>query len=146
MRIFEAVGVGVLVVVCVLGLLFARRALFVQLGGTIEMSIRLTARISGRGWAPGFGRFAGDELRWYRLFSFAVRPRRILSRKDLAVRSRRQPDGTELLALPADSVVLRCAARQDDVEVAMAEGALTGFLSWLEAAPPGAASSRFAAR
>jgi hypothetical protein len=33
--------------------------------------------------------------------------------------------------------VLRCRAGGSDVEIAMAPGVLTGFLSWLEAAPPG---------
>lgn len=143
MRFFEAVGIGVLVVLVVLCLLFVRRALFARGGGTIEVSVRLTSRVPGRGWAPGFGRFAGDELRWYRMFSFALRPREVFSRRDLAIRSRRTPGGPELLALPADSLVLCCASSRSTVEVAMTEGALTGFLSWLEAAPPGAASRRF---
>jgi hypothetical protein len=32
------------------------------------------------------------------------------------------------------------------VEIAMAESTLTGFLSWMEAAPPGGAAMRYAAR
>ncbi|GAA4211319.1 DUF2550 domain-containing protein [Actinocatenispora rupis] len=143
MRFFEAVGIGVLVVLAVLCLLFLRRAVLARGGGTVEVSVRLTSRVPGRGWAPGFGRFSGDELRWYRMFSFALRPREIFSRRDLAIRSRRAPDGPELLGLPADSLILCCSSSRSTVEVAMTEGALTGFLSWLEAAPPGAASRRF---
>jgi hypothetical protein len=33
--------------------------------------------------------------------------------------------------------VLRCRDGQRTVELAMTPGVLTGFLSWLEAAPPG---------
>ena len=33
--------------------------------------------------------------------------------------------------------MLRCRSRGADVEIAMAPGVLTGFLSWLESAPPG---------
>ncbi|MGA8116747.1 MAG: DUF2550 domain-containing protein [Actinocatenispora sp.] len=143
MQFFEVVGVGVFLLCIVLGLLFVRRTFFAHGGGTIEVSVRLTSRVQGRGWAPGFGRFSGDELRWYRMFSFAFRPREVFSRRDLVIRSRRAPDGPELLGLPADSQILCCVGRRSTVEIAMTEGALTGFLSWLEAAPPGAASRRF---
>jgi len=143
MRVFEAIGVGVLLVLLVLGLLFVRRAVLARRGGTIEVSVRVTARIPGRGWAPGFGRFAGDQLLWYRMFSLAMRPREVFSRRTLAIRSRRAPGGPELLVLPPDALVLCCASDDGDLEVAMTQGALTGFLSWLEAAPPGAASRRF---
>jgi hypothetical protein len=36
-------------------------------------------------------------------------------------------------------VVIGCQVgdSQDTIELAMGEGALTGFLAWLEAAPPG---------
>jgi hypothetical protein len=142
MGFLEAIGLGVLVVLIGLAGLFVRRGLFARGGGLIEVSVRLSSRVPGRGWAPGFGRFVGDELRWYRMFSFALRPRRIFSRRQLAVQARRRPEGAELLGLPAGSVVLRCATPRSPVEMAMTEGALTGFLSWLEAAPPGATSRR----
>ncbi len=145
MQFFEAVGVGVLIVLVVLCLLFLRRAFLAHGGGTVEVNVRLSSRIRGRGWAPGFGRFAGDELRWYRMFSFAFRPRKIFSRRELVIRSRRVPAGPELLGLPENSQILCCINSRGTVEVAMAEGALTGFLSWLEAAPPGVASRRFKA-
>ena len=67
-----------------------------------------------------------------------------LSRRELAVQGRRQPDDVELLTMPADWVVVRCADRRSSVEIAMARTTLTGFLSWIEAAPPGAASRSLA--
>ena len=143
MRIFEAIGFGVLLAALVVVLLFARRAALGGGGGTIEVSVRIADRVPGRGWAPGFGRFAGDEFRWYRMFSFAFRPRHVLSRLDLAIVSRRPAEGPELLALPPGSRVLCCASTTSQVEIAMTEGALTGFLSWLEAAPREVASLRF---
>ena len=136
MRIFEGIGIGVLALLVVLALLFARRGMISRGGGTIELSLRLSTMVAGRGWSSGLGRFAGDELRWFRMFSFAWRPRRILSRQTLAVESRRQPDGPERLVLPADWVVVRCTGHQAPIEIAMAQNALTGFLSWVEAAPP----------
>jgi hypothetical protein len=42
--------------------------------------------------------------------------------------------------MPADWVILRCTSNHAPVEIAMARSTVTGFLSWLEAAPPGAVS------
>lgn len=146
MRIIEWIGIGVLVLLCALGVLFFRREIITRGRGTIELSLRLSTLVPGRGWSPGIGRFDGDELRWYRVFSLALRPRRVLSRRGLAVQSRRAPDASERLVLPEHWVIVRCTTRRAVVEIAMAESTLTGFLSWIEAAPPGGASMRYAAR
>ena len=53
------------------------------------------------------------------------------------MQGRRQPDDVERFTMPADWVVVRCADRRSSVEIAMASSTLTGFLSWIEAAPPG---------
>jgi hypothetical protein len=135
MRVLEWIGIGVLVLLAALAVLFVRRAVLVRAGGTIRLNLRLTTIISGRGWSPGFGRFVDDELRWYRMFSFAPRPRRVLSRRNLVVESRRLPQGPERLALRGDWVILRCVSQHAPVEIAMAASTVTGFLSWLEAVP-----------
>jgi hypothetical protein len=145
MQIIEWIAIGVLIVFCLLGLLFLRREIIARGRGTIELSFRLTTIAPGRGWSPGVARFAGDELRWYRVFSFAFRPRRVLVRHGLAVQSRRTPEAAERLALPEDWVILLCTSHHAPVEIAMAESTIAGFLSWIEAAPPGSASMRFAA-
>ena len=145
MQIVQWVGIGVLVLFAALALLFLRRALIARAGGTITLSVRLSTMVHGRGWSPGFARFVGDELRWYRMFSFALRPRRVLSRRGLVVESRRLPVGPERLALRGDVVILRCLSQQAPLEIAMAKQTVTGFLSWLEAAPPGAVSTQLAA-
>src|SRR5215469_2578627 len=147
MEIFEWIGIGVLALLCGLALLFVRREIITRRGGTIELSVRLSTLVPGRGWSPGIGRFDGDQLRWYRVFSLAMRPRRILSRNGLSVQSRRAPDPSERLVLPEHWVILNIATRRAPVEIAMAEATLTGFLSWIEAAPPGGgAAMRYAAR
>lgn len=107
-------------------------------GGTVELSLRLKRPGHGRGWVNGVGRFVGDELRWYRVFSLSVRPRRVLSRRDLRVLRRREPTGGEHLALLSGAVVMECAVGDRPVELAMQPSAVTGFLAWLEAGPPGA--------
>ena len=141
-----AFGIGVLSLFLILALMVVRRAWIVWGGGAIVMSVRLSTRYRGRGWAPGLGRFVGHELRWYRIFSLSWRPRHILDRPEVQVRSRRRPEDAELLALPEDCVILRCLTQGGQLDIAMRESALTGFLSWLEAAPPGAASRRLMPR
>jgi Protein of unknown function (DUF2550) len=140
MQILEWIGFGVLILLAAVAVLVVRRALIAG-GGTIRLSLRVSTMLDGRGWSPGFGRFAGDELRCYRIFSFAIRPKRVLSRQGLVVERRRSPEGQERFSMPADWVILRCLSHQAPVEIAMAQSTVTGFLSWLEAAPPGAASS-----
>ncbi|WP_328370845.1 DUF2550 domain-containing protein [Micromonospora zamorensis] len=146
MEIVEGFGIGVVVILGALFVLFVRRALVTRSGGIIRLSVRVSTMLDGRGWSPGFGRFADDELRWYRMFSFAIRPKRVLSRKGLAVERRRLPEGQERLSMPADWVILRCTSHHAPVEIAMARSTVTGFLSWLEAAPPGAVSPRLASQ
>jgi hypothetical protein len=61
----------------------------------------------------------------------------VLERSAIEVLARRTPEGEEELALLSDSVVLACRHRGTRLELSMSEDALTGFLAWLEAAPPG---------
>lgn len=145
MSTIEWFGIGVLVLLVAILTLIVRRALMARVRGTIKLSFRVNTIVDGRGWSPGFGRFVGDELRWYRLFSFALRPKRVLSRRGLAVESRRSPRGQERLALPHDWVILLCTSHHAPVEIAMAESTVTGFSSWLEASLPGEDSRRLAA-
>jgi hypothetical protein len=140
MKVLIWIGIGVFAALVVIAGVFLRRELIVRAGGTIEASMRLSTMVDGRGWAPGFARFAGDELRWYRMFSLALRPRRVLARQGLAVAGRRSPEGPERLVLPDGWVVLCCVAQRSTIEIAMPATTVTGFLSWLEAAPPGAVS------
>src|SRR5262245_4321595 len=132
MAVFEVIGAALVGVLAGLLIVFARREIISRRGGTIDMNMRLSTFVAGRGWAPGLGRFTGDELRWYRLFSFGLRPRRVLSRQGLVVESRRLPAGEERVAMPTGWVVIRCSGRGISVEIALAESALMGFLSWLE--------------
>src|SRR4051812_32753071 len=141
MGILEVVGAAVLVVLVALLLIFARRELIARRGGTMEMNMRLSTFLPGRGWAPGLGLFTNDELRWYRLFSLGLRPRRILTRRGLQGTARRPPEGAEKLAMPAGWVVGRCAGPGGVIELALADPALMGLLSWLESAPRGALRS-----
>ena len=115
-----------------------RRRWLQSAGGTVELSLRLKRLGHGRGWSAGVGFFDGDDLRWYRVFSLSPRPRRVLSRRDLHVVRRRDPSGAEHLALLSGAVVMECETGLGPVDLAMSPSAVTGFLAWLEARPPGA--------
>lgn len=141
MLALDALGGVLALAVVLLGLVVAvavRRRLLQRQGGTIELSLRLRTLTRGRGWVLGEGRFQGDDLCWYRVFSLAPGPRRTLSRHDLAVVQRREPVGGETLALLRGAVVMECSSAAGPVQIAMDAAAVTGFLAWLEARPPGA--------
>lgn len=137
MQVIIGIGIALLFLVLALGGVFARRWFIVRKGGTIVLSIRLFTMVSGRGWSMGFGRFTGDQLRWYRVFSLSFRPRRVLSRRDLAIAQQRFPTERERMVLPDNWAIVECASRQGSFEIAMARPTLAGFLSWVEASPPG---------
>ena len=115
-----------------------RRRVLAREGGAIEVSLRLKNRRHGGGWVLGVGRYAGDDLQWFRVFSLSPRPRRTLSRRDLQVTRRREPKGPEALALLKGVEVIELRSEAGPVEIALDPSALTGFLAWLEARPPGA--------
>jgi Protein of unknown function (DUF2550) len=97
----------------------------------------------GRGWSYGIAQYGADRVDWYRIFSYAFRPAAVLTRRDLEVVGRREPEGTEELALFPGWAILDCRfGGAGYAELALSEDALTGFLSWLEAAPPGQDVSR----
>ncbi|MCX4513322.1 DUF2550 domain-containing protein [Streptomyces sp. NBC_01619] len=134
---------GLVVALVVIGLFVfgLRRRLIQRSGGTFDCSLRWNvpeeSDHSGKGWVYGVARYNGDRVEWFRVFSYAPRPRRALERSSIEVLSRRTPEGEEELALLSDAIVLGCLHRETRLELAMSEDALTGFLAWLEAAPPG---------
>lgn len=133
----DAVGALVVLVLVALAALALRRRVITRRGGTFDCSLRLRPAGHGKGWVLGVGRYAGDAVEWYRVFSYATRPRRVFGRRDLHVVERRDPQGTEALALLSGAVVVRCRDGDGFVDLAMSRDALTGFMSWLESAPPG---------
>jgi len=114
-----------------------RRVQAIRAGG-VQVAVRVPPGGPVQRWHTGIGRYRGDEFLWLRLSGLGTRPNEVLHRRDVEVIERRRPEAQEAAALPAGVTVLvfsRPAAQ--DVEIAMEPGALTGFLSWLESAPPG---------
>ena len=118
--------------------LVVRRRFLARHGGTFELSHRLRADAPGRGWVLGLGRYSGERLEWFRIFTLWPRPKAVWLREELSYGDRRTPVGGELMSLYPDHIVITCrSVRGDDVELAMSESSLTGFQAWLEAKPPG---------
>jgi len=120
--------------------LVVRRRWVTRNGGTFELSYRQDAgpeRSHGRGWVLGLGRYSGDTLEFFRIFSVLPRPMVVLDRADLRYTGQREPARSEVHALYAGHVIVSCRCADTGVELAMSADAVTGLRSWLEAAPPG---------
>jgi hypothetical protein len=122
------------VVLCAIGLAI-RRMLLDRRGGTVECGLRRP----GGTWRLGVAAYGEDELRWYQAFGVLLTPEEVLARRTLSVASRREAYPAEAALLGQRMVVLSCTVGEmlETVELAMAEDVLTGFLAWLESAPPG---------
>jgi hypothetical protein len=130
------VAVVALAIVLALGGLFLRRRILQREGG-FDMCLRIGRNGWSGGWVFGIGRYRGDDVEWFRTFSYGARPRWSSPRSDLTVTDRRAPDPEEAYDLPAGHIVFGCEAGDRRLEMSMSEGASMAFLAWLEAAPPG---------
>lgn len=117
--------------------LIVRRRLLARHGGTFELSCRVRTEHPGRGWLLGIGRYSGQSLEWFRIFSLSPRPKRVWARDLLDYSGRRAPAGAEEMSLYDGHVVASCHYDGQPLEIAMSEASLTGFQSWLESGPPG---------
>jgi Protein of unknown function (DUF2550) len=141
----------------------ARRFLLERGGGTVECGLRK----GNGPWRLGLASYQREELCWFGIFGLSMRPDEVFPRRDLNVVSRRLPSDAEAASLGPGMIVVQCKLVGDGgqfgpappdggvsasgvgasasggalgggtVELALGEAALTGLLSWLEAAPPG---------
>jgi hypothetical protein len=141
-RVSLVILVLLAVVIVTLVLLLGRRVRLVRAGGVI-VALRTRVDDTGKGWHLGIARYHGDEFAWFRALSLKSGPNRVIRREALEIVDRRDPDRAETPNMPAGSRVLQFRGahgeRDQQVEIAMGPDALTGFLSWLESAPPGRA-------
>lgn len=135
--LLDAAVVVLLLLLCYGLILVARRRVISRHGGTFELSVRVRTEHAGRGWVLGLGRYHFGRLEWYRIFSPSPRPRRYWERADLEILDQRDPEGAEAFAVYSGHLIVTCETPTGPVELAMSPSALTGFSSWLEAAPPG---------
>ena len=140
--IFAAVLVLIVLAAAVLA---SRRYLLERSGGTVECALRIP--VGSGAWRLGVLSYQHDSLSWHGALGVLLRPEREFHRRSLSVVSRRPADPSETVTLGADRIVVevRVKPAADEpaspsgelVELAMTDQALTGFLAWLEASPPG---------
>jgi len=140
MTVGHIVAVALLLVLVVLVGLGFRRLRLIRSGGVDvwQRRVRASAPTSTRGWNLGVLRYQGEEIAWFRVISLSSGAELRLSRRQIEITDRRRPGPSEEYVLPPDATVLRCRdGSSRTVELAMSQDVLTGFLSWLEATPPG---------
>jgi hypothetical protein len=135
MGIGQIVGLVLLAGLLVISALAFRRLRRLRRGG-VDVALRSSPNDAGRGWHQGVGRYRGNGFAWFRISSLRSGPDRVLDREQLQIVERRGPTVSESYTMPSGSVVLRCRTGVDELELAMRQDTLTGFLSWLESAPP----------
>jgi Protein of unknown function (DUF2550) len=134
--------------------LATRRYLLERTGGTVECAMRRPAAVGN--WRLGLLSFQRDELYWYGALAVLYRPEQVFQRRALTVVSRRPAAAAEGSELGADRIVVEVAVKPaadasgaqagEHLELAMSDSALTGFLAWLEASPPGSHLADFVLR
>jgi hypothetical protein len=138
-------AVVLVLIILAAAVLASRRYLLERSGGTVDCALRAPA---GSGaWRLGVLSYQHDSLRWHGALGLLLRPEYVFHRRALSVLSRRPAEPSEAVSLGADRIVVEVSAEPSaaalsvlagqHVELAMTDQALTGFLAWLEASPPG---------
>jgi hypothetical protein len=127
-------------------LIAGRRIVLEHGGGNVECGLR---RGQDQPWRLGLAAYTPDELRWFSAFGVRLRPEAVFARSSMAIVARRPATAAEESSVGIRAVVVECRVGRESagdgrrrastgsVELAMGEAALTGFLAWLEASPPG---------
>jgi len=150
----DAVGIFAVVLALLFlaaAVLASRRYLLERSGGTVDCALRSPA---GSGaWRLGVLSYAHDSLRWHGALGVLLRPEYTFHRRSLSIIARRPAEPSEAVTLGTERIVAEISVKptadspgppvSPTVELAMTEQALTGFLAWLEASPPGSHLSDF---
>ena len=121
-----------------------RRTLIERGGGSVECGLRRArAGAGGSGWPPT----SPTSCAGTRSSGSGCARSEVFARRTLSVVSRRPADPVEMTSVGAGAVVVECDTGEGAApdRARLSEDALTGFLAWLEAAPPGSTRSSVAA-
>ena len=142
----EFFGLLAFVAIAVVIAIIVRRRLLARAGGTFELSVNKRRPApdgrSARGWTLGIGRYADEQLEWFRVFSLGIRPSLVLERGHVEVTGRRDPTGPESFALYAGNVIVECQSQGRTIQLGLSPESLTALLAWLESGPPGRESGK----
>ena len=133
--IIASVSIIVAVIFSLLTALFLRRRWLSAAGGVFDCGMRKLSAGAGN-WVMGIARYHGETLEWYRVFSLSFKPRVIFTRNCTVVTGSRPLDVIEAMSLFDDHLCVECRLGEAEFELSMTPESMTGFLSWLEAAPP----------
>ncbi|MEU8363471.1 DUF2550 domain-containing protein [Nonomuraea sp. NPDC048882] len=120
------VATVVILVVLLAALVALRAVMLTRSRGSVPCRLR----VAEQGWQSGIARYADGELHWIPLLGVRLRPRHAIARRGLVVSARREIDG--------GLYAVDCGGTTRGISLAMSADALTGFLAWLESAPPSA--------
>ncbi|GHH68108.1 hypothetical protein GCM10017673_16280 [Streptosporangium violaceochromogenes] len=125
-----------IVLVSLVALLGSRVLILTRSRGSVLCCLR---PMSGeRGWRVGVARYADGQLNWIPLIGLLPRPRHVIVRRGLVVSGRRKVGPGEFFGFIEGVTAVECRNGDSAFELAMGYRALTGFVAWLESAPPGA--------
>jgi hypothetical protein len=116
--------------------LTARRVAIRRPGGAVTCSLRRDGELR---WRRGVAAYRTGQLAWFPELGVRLRPHLVVSRQSLRLAERRVVGaGTGETAdrvLPVGTAVARFETPEQPIWLAMSQGALTGLLAWVEAAP-----------
>lgn len=125
-----------IVLVSLVALLGSRVLILTRSRGSVLCCLR---PMSGeRGWRVGVARYADGQLNWIPLIGLLPRPRHVIVRRGLVVSGRRKVGPGEFFGFIEGVTAVECRNGDSAFELAMGYRALTGFVAWLESAPPSA--------
>jgi hypothetical protein len=144
--VFALAQVALVLMVASAARLVLRRRVITRRGGVVECCLRSHA--NGR-WQHGLAEYRSSQLHWHRSLSLRIRPHTAFDRRGLAVIGSRPVGPGEADWLGLGTMIVTCQPQAQParaefpgqhagagvIELAMSQGALTGCLAWLEAAP-----------
>ncbi|WP_449062224.1 DUF2550 domain-containing protein [Planomonospora algeriensis] len=125
-----------IVAALIVALLLVRVLILIRSRGSVLCCLRPMP--GERGWRVGVARYAEGRLKWIPLIGLLPRPRHVIVRRGLVVSGRRKVGPGEFFGFLEGVTALECSSGAFRFELAMGYRALTGFVAWLESAPPGA--------
>jgi hypothetical protein len=104
----------------------------IRMAGALPVAVKL----GDKRWSNGVGRYAGNELIWYRTLTLSPAAALRMPRNELQVVASRPWDANRDMALRPNLMIVECRFRGEQINLGFPDNGLTGFLSWLEASAP----------
>lgn len=135
-------GIFVCLAVCFMAWLLIRHRVLLGRRGAFLCALRTMGGDRPGQWMVGTARYEGGSFEWYRTFDPRLRPTITLRRGHVTVTEHHRPTDGEGLPLVSGAhevvtVATGRSGRSATCQLVVEPCVVTGFLSWLEAEPPG---------